>query len=185
MENTIMTEKIARRGIYTPDSYEPDVLRKLSVAQVISNESMTFSPHTLVKDIKAYLESTALTDSHFIVTDHEGHFLGTAAITDLYVAGISDEAAVSSILKKSTCVIKSDDSLSKAVELMSEQQQELIPVVSTEHKFIGILTYKDILKAYKIQVRENREAGVNLSLKRQRMKMLIKGRNFYKVSKTI
>jgi len=184
MENTIMTEKIARRGIYTPDSYEPDVLRKLSVAQVISNESMTFSPHTLVKDIKAYLESTALTDSHFIVTDHEGHFLGTAAITDLYVAGISDEAAVSSILKKSTCVIKSNDSLSKAVELMSEQQQDLIPVVSTEHKFIGILTYKDILKAYKIQVRENREAGVNLSLKRQRMKMLIKGRNFYKVSKT-
>ena len=31
MTNTIMTEKIARRGIRTPDSYEPDALEQISV----------------------------------------------------------------------------------------------------------------------------------------------------------
>src|SRR4051812_15256161 len=34
MENTIMTEKIARRGIKTPNAYEPDVLDKMTVQQV-------------------------------------------------------------------------------------------------------------------------------------------------------
>jgi H+/Cl- antiporter ClcA len=35
MENTIMTEKIARRGIKTPHSYEPDILEKYTVEQIL------------------------------------------------------------------------------------------------------------------------------------------------------
>lgn len=35
MENTIMTEKIARRGVKTPHSYEPDTLDRMLVAQVL------------------------------------------------------------------------------------------------------------------------------------------------------
>ena len=35
MENTIMTEKIARRGVKTPHSYQPDVLEKFTVEQGI------------------------------------------------------------------------------------------------------------------------------------------------------
>lgn len=185
MENTIMTEKIARRGIYTPDSYEPDILRKLSVAQVISNESLMVSPLTLIKEIKDYLNRHLFIDNHFIVIDHEGHFMGTAAITDLYGSHVDDEATVSSVLRKSAKVIHTNESLSKAVELMSEQQAELVPVIDEEHKVVGVLTYRDILKAYQIQIRESKEAGVNLSLKRQRMKMLIRGRKFYKTSKTM
>ncbi|AXY73512.1 CBS domain-containing protein [Paraflavitalea soli] len=34
MENTIMTEKIARRGVKTPHSYEPDMLDRILVSQV-------------------------------------------------------------------------------------------------------------------------------------------------------
>lgn len=183
MENTIMTEKIARRGIYTPDSYEPDILRKLSVAQVISNESIILNPLTFVQEIKTLLNGQLLTDSHFIVVDDKGDFLGTVAITDLYSDKIDKNTTVASILKKSKRVIKSNDSLSKAVELMSEQQEELIPVINDGHKIIGVLTYRDILKAYNVQLRESNEAGVNLSLKRQKIKMLIKGRKFYKTNK--
>ena len=180
MENTIMTEKIARRGIYTPDAYEPDILRKLSVAQVISNESVILSPDTLISEFKLYLINNPQIDSHFIVVDQQGDFQGTVALTDLYNSKAVEDAVISSILKKSDYAIKSNDSLSKAVELMSEQQEELIPVLSVDkNKVIGVLTYRDILKAYKVQVMESKEAGANLSLKRQRMKMLIKGRKFY------
>src|SRR5262249_23024661 len=35
MENTIMTEKIARRGVRTPDSYEPDPLETVTVEQMM------------------------------------------------------------------------------------------------------------------------------------------------------
>lgn len=35
MKGSIMTEKIQRRGVYTPDKYEPDVLQNLSVETVM------------------------------------------------------------------------------------------------------------------------------------------------------
>ncbi|HZX59083.1 MAG TPA: chloride channel protein, partial [Mucilaginibacter sp.] len=43
MENTIMTEKIARRGVFTPDSYEPDLLQKVTVAQVMNETDVVVS----------------------------------------------------------------------------------------------------------------------------------------------
>ena len=43
MENTIMTEKIARRGIKTPDSYEPDILEKINVDRVMDDSGVILS----------------------------------------------------------------------------------------------------------------------------------------------
>jgi CIC family chloride channel protein len=185
MENTIMTEKIARRGIYTPDAYEPDILRKLSAGQIISKKSLTVAPERLISEIRSLLEERTHLDTHFLVVDSEGDFLGTVAIVDLYGGKVNPEKPISSITKKPDCAVRANESLSKAVELMSELQEEIIPVLSeTGQKIIGVLTYRDILKAYKIQIRERKEAGINLSLKRQRMKMMVKGKNLYKATRS-
>ena len=39
MKGSIMTEKIKRRGIRTPDAYEPDVLQKISVEKLIKRSA--------------------------------------------------------------------------------------------------------------------------------------------------
>ena len=44
MKGTIMTEKILRRGVRTPDSYEPDVLKTINVEKLI-NTTITELPH--------------------------------------------------------------------------------------------------------------------------------------------
>ena len=36
MKGSIMTEKIQRRGIHTPDSYEPDILQTTNVSRLIT-----------------------------------------------------------------------------------------------------------------------------------------------------
>jgi H+/Cl- antiporter ClcA len=38
MKGTIMTEKINRRGVITPDSYEPDVLQSMHVSEVMGDD---------------------------------------------------------------------------------------------------------------------------------------------------
>ncbi|MGZ6523151.1 MAG: chloride channel protein, partial [Bacteroidia bacterium] len=43
MKNTIMTEKIARRGVKTPDSYEPDILEKITVKEVMNEYELFLS----------------------------------------------------------------------------------------------------------------------------------------------
>ncbi len=43
MRNTIMTEKIARRGILTPHTYKPDLLESVSVKAAMLQELVMIS----------------------------------------------------------------------------------------------------------------------------------------------
>lgn len=178
MENTIMTEKIARRGIYTPDSYEPDVLRKMTVADVLKANSMVISTKNRISEIRAFFDLNPPLENHFMVTDLDDNFKGVITLSTIYNKNHDANVPISEIMEQSIPAIKSNDNLAKAVELMSKCDEEFLPVLSIKEKnrVIGLLTYKDVLTAYKIHLKENQEAGINLSLKRQRIKILVKGR---------
>ena len=138
MENTIMTEKIARRGIYTPDSYEPDVLRRMTVAQVLGKGAKHPNEAELIKTLE----------------------------------------------EKQLPLLSVNDPLSRAAELLASSGEEFLPVKASgaEGIIVGLLSYKDLLLAYKLYHQENERAGVNLSLKRGRLKMLIRSRKLLKKS---
>src|SRR6476660_3578573 len=51
MENTIMTEKIARRGVKTPESYEPDILEKVTVEQVMEKNGFIISADNTIRQV--------------------------------------------------------------------------------------------------------------------------------------
>ena len=66
---------------------------------------------------------------------------------------------------------------------MAKQNTEALPVLSAKgDKIIGILTYPDMLSAYKHHLDENETANTQISLKRRRMKMLIKGRKLIHIN---
>ena len=72
--------------------------------------------------------------------------------------------------------------LGDVVELMSEQNEDTVPVISPDGKtVVGVLTSRDIVNAYKYRLLEENAATANFSLKRQRIKMLIKGRRLIKM----
>ena len=185
MENTIMTEKIARRGVYTPDSYEPDALRKIMVSQVVKEEPVALSAENTIQQLRDYFESEPPVENHFLVVNNEGAFEGTINISDVFNLKVSPESPVSVILNKNLRPVKSSDSLAKAVALMSNYEEEFLPVVSPaeENVVIGLLTYKEVLNAYKLQLKEDLEATTNLSLKRQRMKIVLRGRQLMEPKK--
>lgn len=186
MEHTIMTEKIARRGVYTPDSYEPDILRKLTVKQVIRQNPVIISAASTLKEVRYFFAGTPHTESQFIVINHHETFEGTVALADIYNQSLKESALVSIIVKPAERSVKSNDSLQKAMQLMSLGEEELLPVLSEKGDLIiGLLTHKDILNAYKHNMRETQDARVNLSLKRQRIKILISGRKLVKASTSI
>jgi H+/Cl- antiporter ClcA len=183
MENTIMTEKIARRGIQTPDSYEPNVLNKLTVGQVIQEEAVILNEENTIQDIRSFLENIEHADDYFLVVNAQESFAGFVHAMDIFNHKLNPDALLSDITKGHSFSIKANDSLSKALSVMSEHDIELLPVISTEDdQFItGVLSYKDIMAAYKYHMSENEEAIANLSLKRQRLKVLAKGRNLIRL----
>lgn len=184
MKNTIMTEKISRRGVSTPDSYEPDILKKLTVAQIVKADALMLSAENSIKEIRSFFETTVQSENTFIVVDRHGHFNGTVALSAIFNTKFDSESTLATILRKGSLFVKSTDNLAKALELMSKGEEELIPVVSSaqENTVIGVLSFKDVLTAYKSRIAENQEIKANLSLKRQQIKVLIKGRKLMKMN---
>jgi hypothetical protein len=97
MEGSIMTEKIKRRGVLTPDSYEPDVLQGVLVRQLLvpvpPSDSMLFSDNVLLSD-KMGMPSLYATDDVGFAAEMMGKFN-----TDrLLVLEGKDKAKVSGVI---------------------------------------------------------------------------------------
>jgi len=177
MENTIMTEKIARRGIFTPDSFEADVLGKLTVGQVISEDGLVLSSENTVKEVRDWLKVNNGQANYFVMVNTDGAYIGTVNRTDIFRHGLDPVSLLGDIVKDGHVYVRSTDSLRKAVELLAKQTAEVLPVIASDsNKVIGVLSYRDILSTYKEQMEENENAHIHISLKRQRLKMLIRGR---------
>jgi CIC family chloride channel protein len=178
MENTIMTEKIARRGIFTPDSFEPDLLQKMHVSEVISEEGTIINVNSSVADVRNWVNANNIQDNYFIMVNNDGEFSGTLKLTDIYSSNLDSGSSLQDILKKEfNASVKSTDTLRYAMETMSKTDVEVLPVVSpTARKVVGILSYRDIISAFKINTDRSELPYVKISLKRQRLKMLVRGR---------
>jgi chloride channel protein, CIC family len=182
MENTIMTEKIARRGVLTPDAYEPDVLGKLTVGQVIGDKKMVINPALTIAEVRAMLTPVNRQNDYFIVADKDGVYTGTVKLTDIDRHDQNPGALVETIVFRGDVFASEHDSLRKAVKTMSAGGAEVLPVLA-DAKVIGLLSYKGIIEAYKTYHDKNETADVHISLKRQRLKTLLRGREIFRSEK--
>lgn len=177
MENTIMTEKIARRGVYTPDSYEPDLLQVLTVADVNNEVGETLKSNSTIAETRAWLTGNNITQSFFIVIKNDGSYAGMVSLTDIYNHSISAELTISNITKASKQAVRSNDPLKRVVEIMAEESAEVLPVIAAGNTIAGQISYKEILNTYYQYVAENRKQNTQISLKRRRLKIAARGRS--------
>lgn len=181
MENTIMTEKIARRGVVTPDSFEPDVLQKINVSQVMSKENITINPDMSIKEVKEWLSVNPVNESFLAVMNDRSEFQGTVKLSDIYSVKHDGSLKVEKISQKNNATLKASDTLRSAVELMAQEEVEVLPVLA-DNEIVGILSYRNIISSYKQHFDENETATKHISLKRQRMKMVLRGKTMFKKS---
>ena len=180
-----MTEKIARRGVFTPDSYEPDILQKMSVAQVMTETDVVLNSGTTVGEVSEWLTKNESHDDFFITVGDDGSYDGILKLTDLYMKN-NDGDRLRSVITPANTFLKNDDTLRMAVEEMAKHNCEALPVISAKgNKIVGLLSYQGILTAYKYHLDENETANTQISLKRGRMKMLIKGRKLIRINEVL
>jgi H+/Cl- antiporter ClcA len=178
MENTIMTEKIARRGVKTPHSYEPDLLENISVEEVIEENGLVLSEDNTISEVSEWLQSEPEhNSSYFIISSNEGEYRGIISSSNLLSKHHSPETLIGTLIKRRQISIAKDNSLRKAVELMAKENIDVLPVVSEENNnhIIGILSYKNIIPAYKQGIEAHEKPQAHISLKRRSLKMLVHG----------
>ncbi|MDB6079118.1 MAG: Chloride channel protein [Akkermansiaceae bacterium] len=158
MRETIMTEKLARRGVRIPSDYEPDFLHALAVQAVMETGPLTARPDDTVAELAARLGTIGSPwhDVRLIpVTDEAGTLLAVLSRADLFdalEASPSITALEAGVLKPVT--IHPEQPVSEAVDRMIRHSIGRLPVVdrSAAPKLIGLITRRAILDARKHQL---------------------------------
>lgn len=176
MENTIMTEKITRRGVKTPDSYEPDILETITVDNVMQENGLVLSDDNTIQEVRNWLElESDYNSNYFIIVNDKNEFKGTISSSNLFSSHHEPDKSVGSLIKRNGISINIHNSLRTAVELMARENIDLLPVTSKENTIIGILSYKDIISAYKSDIDNFVKKKPSISLKRNGLKILVRG----------
>ena len=185
MENTIMTEKIARRGIKTPESYEPDILEKITAAQVMKENGIIVSEDNNIGEITNWLENEPdYKSNYFIVSDPGGCYKGIISASNLFSKHHNAATMVGTLIKRQPVSIKVDSSLRQAIELMAKENLDVLPVLAKESNNVsGILSYKDIISGYKKDIEHHEAKKPHISLKRRGLKILLHGQKLINLRK--
>jgi H+/Cl- antiporter ClcA len=186
MNNTIMTEKISRRGIKTPDSYEPDILEKITAAEVMEKHELVVNEDNRVDEVIGWIDNNKETNyDYFIVTDENGEYSGIVKSSSLCDRNQKGDTMVGSLIADSTMVVNEDDSLRTAVEKMAKDGAEVLPVLNTETaSVVGTLSYQNIITAYKQNLDQHTASFPSISLKRRSLKVLVRGQKMINSWKT-
>jgi H+/Cl- antiporter ClcA len=176
MENTIMTEKITRRGVKTPDSYEPDILETITVGQVMQENGLVLREDNTIGEVRDWLDKESdYNSNYFIIINDDNEFKGIISSSNLFSNHHAPDKIIGTLIKRNNISISADNSLRTAVELMAKENIDLLPVISAEKTIKGILSYKDIISAYKSDIDNYVKKRPSISLKRNGLKILVRG----------
>jgi len=179
MEHNIMTEKIARRGIKTPDSYRPNVLERFSVGQVFDKEPLLVQDMKSILEVKNWIKTQEIDETAecIMVIDKDEQYKGVINFTELL--SITEENENNSIgsLIQQPFLINTNDSLLEAIELMAQHDSDIL-TVEANNSIVGILSLKNILAVYKIEMNDELKGRPHISLKRKLLKIAVRGRQF-------
>ena len=151
MRHSIMTEKIARRGVKVLGEYAADFLEQISVKSCGLRDVVTLRAEDSLASVRDWLASHASGSSHqgFPVLDANGRLIGVVTRRDLFGAG-ELERSVRELVQRAPVFVSEDASLRDAVDLMAQEHIGRIPILSSSspQKLLGIVTRSDIVEAH-------------------------------------
>jgi chloride channel protein, CIC family len=107
-------------------------------------------------------------------SDGENHFLGFLDISRLGRNAYEPSEPVSVLLHHRHATIKQTDSLKLAVEKMIYDNTDFLAVISSDKNILGVLSFRQLFDAYRMQIRKDKNNTITISLRRRRLKMLVK-----------
>jgi H+/Cl- antiporter ClcA len=174
MRTTIMTEKIARRGVRVPAEYVADFLDQVLVRDAASSGVVALRAHDTLARVRAWLGSGVPGTQHqgFPVLDEQDHLIGVLTRRDLVGLADDDDTSrqVQQRVARPPIVVYDDCSLREAADHMTHHDVGRLPVVTraVPHRLVGMLTRSDLLRAHRPRLAEQRQAGRVLNVGRGR-----------------
>ncbi len=167
LRDSLMTEKLTRRGVRVVRDYHPDPFARSSVGQVMSSPAQTIAANAVFHE--AIRRVTEGTHSAYPVVNASGEPVGIISRTDLLARGSEGMTRIEEVASQDVVTVKPSDSVAYAMELLIEEGVEHLPVVDHRGVVVGMCTRTDILRARVPQTsEEQRQASLLFEPLRQR-----------------
>ena len=179
---TIMTEKINRRGVHTPDAFEPDILQRVNVGAVIEDPEDIFSADNSLEDVREWMQYNGQNIEAIPVVDENEAMVGIVKLDNIRQSNLPGDTPITAFVQKKNIYVYTDSKLSFAVDLMDRFKLDCLPVVERNNKtkVVGILSYKDVFAAYRHRSSEENIYKRAISLRRQGYKFIVRGKQLLK-----
>ena len=153
MRNTIMTEKIARRGVRVPSEYEADFLDQVLVRDACSRDVVSLRTEQTLDEIRKWIASGSRGSSHqgYPVVDRNGTLAGVLTRRILLDPRQDPSWTLSQLLTRPPAAVFEDSTLREAADHMVGEDVGRLPVVARERpsRVIGFITRGDLLAAHR------------------------------------
>ncbi len=152
---SIMTEKLARRGLRIDQNYETDVLQQMVVSETMDSEPPTITGDMRIQELADRLakhDPSVSRHQGILVVDAEGKLAGVITRGDLFRALAKDSTGQMSVLEAGTSrviVTYPDEGLHEASAKMLRNNIGRLPVVDRQNsgKLVGYLGRPGIMAA--------------------------------------
>src|SRR6185503_2090725 len=129
-----------------------------------------------IGEVRGWLEKEPdYNSNYFIIVNKGNEFRGIISSSNLFSNHHQQDKLLGTLIKRDSVSIGEANSLRTAVEMMAKENIDLLPVTSVDNNIIGILSYKDIISAYKSDSDNYIKNNPSISLKRSGLKMLVRG----------
>lgn len=153
MENSIMTEKIARHGYRVDQDYQVDVLRQVLAGTVMDKTPIILYEDQPVEEVLDKLRNDKEGQKEYKswgVIDHGGNLKGVVHLKALKEAKKDPGGkTVGDLMRTKPFTILENAFVEEALTVMLEEELEDLPVLSTEkpHRLVGYLSRTAVLDA--------------------------------------
>ncbi|HEX6590114.1 MAG TPA: chloride channel protein [Longimicrobiales bacterium] len=165
MRTSIMTERLARRGVRIRPEYAMDFLQQVTVEEGMARPVISLDAGRTVASVRDWIRqgSGGATHQAFPVIDEEQRVLGVITRRDLFARELDDAAAVRDALRRAPVVVYPANTLRDAADQMVRTGVGRLPVIDPEtRRLVGIVTRSDLLLAHERRLRMAtlREGGI-------------------------
>jgi H+/Cl- antiporter ClcA len=168
MNNSIMTEKIARRGLRVSSDYSVDMLDSIHVRDAASAGVVCLRQDQTAGEVRLWLGSRETGADHtgFPVVDKRQEIVGMITRKDLERGDLAASASLAEAMTSPPIVIAETASVREAIDLMVAEGVGRLPTyrAGDPRRVTGILTRSDVLEAYRKRLHNSRTLRRTISV---------------------
>ena len=166
LQDTIMTQKLTKRGLRVATEFRVDPLARTLVSQVMTTVAEPILNTATVSEARGHVRHDS--PSAYPIVDEDGRCIGTVAVADLFDEDAVGAESVLTVAQRDVPTVRSADSLEEAVATMVASQAADVPVLEGG-EVVGMCTARDVLRAREVELeRERVEPGWVTRMRRKR-----------------